>query len=508
VEIGLITSLADALPGLVWVALPDGRAEFLNRRWCDYTGLSPQEASGMGWQSAVHPDDRLSWLEYWDGLLASRNPGEVEARLRRHDGQYRRFLFSAAPIANASGEIARWCGINTEIEEKLAAQEELYARIRSDETLRESDIRTRAIDGIPGFIGILAPDGSVEAVNRRIKEYTGQSLEELKNWGTNGTIHEVDLPHTAEVFGQSIALGIPHAMEFRLRRHDGEYRWFDDRGVPMRDDNGNIVCWYVLLTEIEIRKRNEAELSRARAELAHVARVSTINMLTAAIAHEVNQPLTGIVTNANTCLRMLASDRLDLDGARATAQRTLRDADRASAVVQRLRAMFTHKELTTETVALNEAAREVLALSASELQRGRVVLQTDFASGLPPVVGDRVQLQQVIMNFVVNAADAMRDVDDRPRSLSIATTLDGPEVLLSVRDAGIGIAPESAGKLFEAFYSTKGHGMGVGLSVSRSIIQSHGGRIWAVANDDCPGSTFSFAIPCCSPPAASQASEG
>lgn len=494
-----ITPLADALPGLVWVALPDGRAEFLNQRWCDYTGLGLQEAIGIGWRGAVHPEDRARLIEYWNGLLASGSAGEVEARLRRHDGRYRRFLFSAAPIADVSGEIVRWCGINTDIEEKLAAQEELYARIRRDEALRESDIRTRAIDSIPGFIGILAPDGSVQAVNRQILEYTGQSLDELRNWGTNGTVHDADLPHTAEVFGRSIASGCAYAMETRLRRHDGEYRWFDNRGVPVHDNEGRVTCWYVLLTDIEDRKRSEAELNATRAELMHVARISTISTLTASIAHEVNQPLAGIVTNANTCLRMLAVDRLDLEGARATAQRTLRDANRASEVVLRLRAMFAHKETTSESLDLNDAVREVIALSWGELQRCRVVLQTDFGAGPASILGDRIQLQQVILNLIVNATDAMREVSDRPRNLFVTTASDGSEVRVSVRDSGIGIDHKATG-LFEAFRSTKVHGMGVGLTVSRSIVENHGGRIWATSNDG-PGATFSFAIPCCAPSA-------
>jgi signal transduction histidine kinase len=193
---------------------------------------------------------------------------------------------------------------------------------------------------------------------------------------------------------------------------------------------------------------------------------------------------------------MLAADPPNLDGARATAQRTLRDGNRASEVIERLRTLFARKEPKTEPVDLNDAVREVLALSSSELQRHRVTLQTDFAQGLPLVSGDRIQLQQVILNLTLNATDAMKEIDDRPRALLIATAHDDAgQVRLSVRDSGVGIDPQSIEKLFAAFYTTKTHGMGIGLAISRSIIESHNGRLWASANDG-PGATFSFSIPC------------
>jgi len=225
-----------------------------------------------------------------------------------------------------------------------------------------------------------------------------------------------------------------------------------------------------------------------------VARVTSL-ALTASIAHEVNQPLSGIITNASTCLRMLAADPPNVDGARETAQRTIRDGHRASDVITRLRALFSKKDATTESVNLNEATREVIALSWSELQRSRVILRAELGDDLPPVTGDRVQLQQVILNLLLNASEAMSGVDDRPRQLVIRTERDeGGRVRLTVQDAGGGFEPQDADKLFEPFYTTKSGGMGIGLSVSRSIIESHHGRLWAAPNDG-PGAAFSFSIP-------------
>jgi C4-dicarboxylate-specific signal transduction histidine kinase len=222
----------------------------------------------------------------------------------------------------------------------------------------------------------------------------------------------------------------------------------------------------------------------------------SLGTLTASIAHELNQPLSGIVTNASTCMRMLAADPPNVDGARETARRTIRDGNRASEVVTRLRALFTKKDATTESVDLNDAARVVIALSSSELQRSQVTLRHEFADDLPAVTGDRVQLQQVILNLLRNASEAMSTVDDRPRELLIRTERDeGDQVSLSVKDAGVGFTPHVADKLFEAFYTTKSDGMGIGLSISRSIIAAHHGRLSAAQNDG-PGATFSFSIPC------------
>ena len=247
--------------------------------------------------------------------------------------------------------------------------------------------------------------------------------------------------------------------------------------------------------DVTQRRLAEEALAKVRSELASVARATSFGALTASIAHEVNQPLAGIITNASTCLRMLGAEPPDVDGARETARRTIRDGNRASDVITRLRALFSRKEVTLESLDLNDATREVIALSLSELHRHRVVLQSDLADDLPIISGDRIQLQQVILNLLRNASDAMVDVHGRPRLALIRTAReDGNRVRLSVRDAGIGVTPQSMDSLFDAFYSTKSGGMGIGLFVSRSIIERHQGRLWAESNDG-PGATFSFSIP-------------
>jgi PAS domain S-box-containing protein len=282
--------------------------------------------------------------------------------------------------------------------------------------------------------------------------------------------------------------------QYRLMMPDHSIKYLHAVAHATRDEDGQLE-YMAAVQDVTARRLSEEALAKARSELAHVSRVTSLGVMTASIAHEVNQPLSGIVTNANTCLRMLAADPPNLDGARETARRTIRDGHRASEVLTRLRGLAAKKEVATEPVDLNEATREVIALSTGELQRRRVTLRLELADDLPPAPGDRVQLQQVILNLLLNAADAMSGVDDRPRQLVVRTEPDGGDgVSLSVQDSGVGFPPEDSERLFEAFYTTKSQGMGIGLSVSRTIIERHQGRLWATRNEG-PGATFAFTIP-------------
>jgi PAS domain S-box-containing protein len=730
----------DALPGLVWAASPDGRIDFVNQRWREYTGLSLEQACGCGWQAAVHPEDLPGLLESWRTILASGQPRAIETRLRRFDGEFRWFRISSSPLRDEAGRIVKWYGLSTDIQD----------RRRVEEALRTHELSfLRIVDSIPAPVAVMSPDGEIEGVNRSVLEYFGKTFEDLKAWATTDAVHPADLPDVIGVWRRAVETGQPYEIESRHRRADGVYRWFHVRGFPLRDTGGRILRWCVLQTDIEDRKQAEEqfqrseellaqgqrlahvgtfswrvrtdeiawseelyrifefdpsvpvtlerirarvypedlpllqemierarsaaadfeyehrllmsdesvkyvhlighasrdkhgqleyvgaaqdvtrrrlveeklrerelnlrqitetipemlwsatpegaidycngrlldytgfsaeeimengwiklihpddlepaarawmsciktgtpyrvevrtihaadhsyrwcltkalplidqqgrilkwhgtvvdmhdwkqaqeELRNSQAELANMMRVMTVGQLTASIAHEVNQPLSGIITNASTCVRMLNADPPNIEGARETARRTIRDGNRASDVITRLRALFSKKEATAESVDLNDAAREVLALSLSEFQSNRVILRPEFAVDLPVVTGDRVQLQQVILNLLRNASDAMSTVDDRPRQLVIRTERDrGDHVRLTVQDAGVGFAPQVMDRLFEAFYTTKKDGMGMGLSLSRSIIESHHGRLWAAPNEG-PGVTFSFSIPC------------
>ena len=615
-----LNQIINTIPVLAWSTLPDGSADFFNQHYLDFVGLSPEQASGWGWTAALHPDDANGLAATWASIMASEAPGETEARMRRHDGEYRWFLFRAHPLRDESGNIVKWYGTNTDIDDRKRAEaqrdltiEELQAKQELLDLAQKSagamafdwhiqeeinywSPEQEALFGLaPGtFDGtyrtwkkmmyapdwptvveaiehahqtgkvtaeyrVVWPDGSlhwlstngrmffddqgqplrmvgftsnvtrrklVEEELRRSEAFLaeGQHLARMGNFSWRVATEELTwseqlyrifefetgVPMTLELIATRVHpedIGLLHDMVDRAQRGVSDFEYehrllMPDNSIKhlhliahgTRDEQGRLE-YIGAVQDVTQRRFSEEALNEARSELARVARAMSLGVLTASIAHEVNQPLSGIITNASTCVRMLDADPPNVDGARETARRTIRDGHRAADVIKRLRALFSKKDATIEPVDLNEAAREVIALSLSELQKGRVILQTELTDGLPPVTGDRVQLQQVILNLLLNASDAMSGVEDRPRKLVIRTERDeGDCVRLSVQDTGVGFDPQVLGRLFEAFYTTKSNGMGIGLSVSRSIIESHHGRLWASPNDGA-GVTFSFSIP-------------
>ena len=307
----------------------------------------------------------------------------------------------------------------------------------AEDRLRDSEFNLRQMtETIPEMLWSATPDGAIDYCNARMLGYTGFSDAEIMGDGWKRLLHPDDVSHTAGVWMSSVTSGAPYRVEVRIiHAADRTYRWCVTSALPLRDRQGRILKWHGTVVDMHDWKQAQEELRNTQAELAHMTRVTTMGALTASIAHEVNQPLAGIVTNANTCLRMLAADPPNIDGARETARRTIRDGKRASDVVARLRSLFSRKEPAKDPVDLNEAAREVLELSRNQLEKSRVVLQAEFADVIPPVIGDRVQLQQVILNLVLNAADAMSDVEDRPRCLAIRTSQEkGDHVRVAVQE--------------------------------------------------------------------------
>jgi PAS domain S-box-containing protein len=381
-----------------------------------------------------------------------------------------------------------------EIERRVAERTKELA-----EANEELQLQAGLLQHLPVSAWTLKPDGTPDFVNQVWLDYSGQTLDFVRShpeaW--MNAVHPDDRERASNSFWEGIRSGNGFSIETRsLRARDGVYRWHLNQAVVLRDADGRVLKFVGTTTDIDDQKRAEETLNELRSELAHMARVTSLGALSASIAHEVNQPLGGIVTNAGTCLRKLSADRPDIDGAREAARRVIRDSNRASEVIDRLRALFSKKEATVESVDLNDAAREVVALCSEELQRNRVILRQEFAADIPRITGDRVQLQQVILNLLRNASDAMSGVDDRPRALVIRTDRgEGDCVRLTVQDTGVGITHQEMERLFDAFYTTKSDGMGMGLSVSRSIIENHSGRLWASPNDG-PGATFSFSIPC------------
>jgi PAS domain S-box-containing protein len=437
-------------------------------RWTD---LTPPE-----WRER----DRRALAELSSNTIAQ----PYEKEFFRKDGNRVRVLIGGALFEEGGNE-------------GVAFVVDLTERKRAEEALRESERSARsAIDGIAGLIAIMAPNGEIETVNRQVFEYFGRSLEELKNWGTNDAVHPEDLPRVLELVKRAIASGIPYHYELRLRRFDGEYRWFDNRGVRIRDDSGRIARWYVLLTDIEDRTRALARLDQMQSDFAHMNRVATMGQLTASITHEVNQPITAAVTYALAARRFLNADPPNFREVDDALSLIGKEGNRAGEVIERVRALVKKVPARKDSVAIDDAILEVIALTRTEAANNSVSVRTQFAEGLPPVRGDRVQLQQVMLNLIVNAIRAMSGIGEGARELQISIDAVPSEggVRVGVRDTGPGLSPESLSRLFEPFYTTKPGGMGMGLSICRSIIEAHGGRLWAIPCEP-QGALFQFTIP-------------
>jgi PAS domain S-box-containing protein len=367
--------------------------------------------------------------------------------------------------------------------------QDLYA------TLQGSEDRLRlVIDTIPAYAWSARPDGSVDFVNQRFLEFTGRSMEDALGWGWGSVVHPEDLMRYVGEWQAAVATGQPMESEARVRRMDGDYRWLLIRNVALHDKPGNIVSWYGTAIDIEERHRAEEALRQAQADLARVNRMTTMGELTASLAHEVNQPIAAAVTNANTCLRWLTRDHPDVEEARAAAMRIVKDGTRAAEIIKRIRLVFKKSPSQRESVDTNEVIREMIILLRGEAMGYSISVRTELAEDLPQVMGDRVQLQQVLMNLMMNSIDAMKDVDGT-RELTIKSQrAEYEELLVSVSDTGAGLPPQQADHIFEAFFTTKVHGTGMGLSISRSIVESHGGRLWAAGNSP-RGASFCFSLP-------------
>jgi PAS domain S-box-containing protein len=480
-----LSLIINTMPALTWSARSDGSADFFNQHYLDYIGLPSERLLGWGWTVAVHPDDLNALIETWRSTMGTGRPAEGEARLRRFDGEYRWFLFRANPMRDESGEIVKWYGTNTDIDDRRRAEaglKESYLRLSEAQRLSKTG----------SFItDLVADEHNWSDETFRIFEFNPSAKVTLQM--IQGVVHPEDLPSFESMISRAMT-GADVDFSFRVLTPRGAVKYIRGMARVIEHVVGRPLFVGALQDVTDSRIAEEA-LNRARSELAHVARVTTLNALTASIAHEINQPLSGIITNAGTCLRMLSADPPNVEGALETARRTIRDGHRASDVIARLRALYSKKDISFESMDLSEATGEVILLCRSDLQRNRVILRTELAGDLPPIAGDRIQLQQVILNLVRNASDAMSTIDDRPRELVIRTAIDDDDrVRLSVRDAGVGIDALAADRLFEAFHTTKSDGMGMGLSVSRSIIEAHRGRLWATNNDG-PGATFSFCVP-------------
>jgi PAS domain S-box-containing protein len=452
-------------------------------------GLAPGTFDGrfQSWKGMIYAAD---WPSVVAAVRHAQQTGEVATEFRAvwPDGSLHWLSTTGRMFFNGSGKPVRIVGFTSDITKRKLIEEELR---RSEEFLAQAQQLSRT-----GSFSWRVSNNEITWSDELYRIYELEPGVTITLDVIRSRVHPEDLTLYEKMLAQARNGADDFEWQYRLLMPNGSIKYMHAVAHATRDQNGQLE-YIAAVRDVTARRLSDEALDKARSELAHVARVMSLGALTASIAHEVNQPLSGIITNASTCVKMLDGEPPNVDGARETAKRTIRDGRRAADVITRLRALFSKKETGTELVDLNEATREVIALSLSELERNRVITRTEFADQLPLVTGDRVQLQQVIINLLRNGSDAMSDVDDRPRELLFRTEVDeGDCVRLSVRDAGTGFDPQTLDQLFRSFYTTKADGMGIGLSVSRSIIENHRGRLWATPNDG-PGVTFSFSIPWC-----------
>ena len=734
--------LIETIPAMVVCALPDGSVEFANRAWQEYTGGSLQQLRGLGWQTAIHPDDVRGFVEEWNASLPTGKPFAAEARMRRADGQYHWFLIRKAlaippnqgrdsslrtlvacediderkqaearlqqsetqlqaffenspsmiflkdregrylyanrefkrvrgiteehinartdnelfpgeqasvfqasdrrvleagvtiefeqvtvqkdgehtrvvqkfPLFNADGEIYAIGGIVTDITERKREElarryieeshrlmvetasdavvtmdetgvirfanpatmrifgydpteligkpltvlmpewmrklheagfrrylatgqrhinwqgteltglrkngeefpvevsfgeltrdghkvftgfiRDISARKHAEEKLRASERTLRELtETIPQMLWSAEPNGAVDYCNQRVLDYTGLSAEQVRGAGWMKTVHRDDIESMSRVWTAAVSSGEPFQHEFRcLRAADQTYRWCISRALPLRDPSGRILKWFGTVVDLHDWREAQQALRMTQAELARVSRLTTMGELAASIAHEVNQPLTAVTNNGSACLRLLANHSLEPEVLRRALEEIIADGTRASAVIARIRGFIKKAPVEKIVLDVNEVIQEVLVLAGHELHKNQVLVECQLANTLPLVRADRIQLQQVLLNLIMNSIEAMTGAANQSRVLAVESRIDeSGDVLVAVRDSGPGLGSEGD-RLFTPFFTTKANGMGMGLPISRSLIESHGGRLWATTNSP-HGAVFSFTLP-------------
>lgn len=488
----LLKQLVDAVPALIWSIDPKGATTYVNKRFTDVTGATLKDITapdGTPSLSVIHPDYKEAAAEAFRGSFRTGLPYVMKYPQRRADGSYRWTETRAEPLRDESGAILQWYGVSVDIHDMVTAE----AALRESERMHRQLVET-----LPAMIDCASPNGEPIYRSRRLREFLGYDLEDLD--GSEGSrltrtldagVHPDDLAGVKERYAHSLSTSEPYAQRHRLRRFDGEYRWVETRAAAMRTSDGTIVQWNVICLDIDAEVRAQEELRLAREGLARASQAASLAELSASIAHEVNQPLAAIVANSHACNRWLAAEPPNVDRAKATAERIIRDANSAADVVSRIRALFRQSVERRTCTPLAGVIAEACRLMADEAIRRRIRMEVHVEDHLPPVALDRVQIQQVLVNLIRNGMEAMDSVPGE-RLLDLRVCRLGDTVQTEVSDRGPGIeVPE---RIFDPFYTTKAEGMGMGLAICRSIIESHGGRLWAEKNEP-TGAKFIFTLP-------------
>jgi len=521
-----LQTIIDTIPVVAWSMLPDGSIDFFNQQWTKYTGLAAEEALNWGWKVAKHPDDLPRILDVFQKATDSGEPFEVEGRIRRSDGVFRWFLIRGNPLRDQSGAIVRWYGTDIDIEDRRNAEQRLTLQHTVTQTLASvatlEEVIPKVLQIVCEFLlwdlGALWGMDREAGVLRCIEVWHRESVEAPRFeaasrestflpgvglpgrvWSSLEPVYISDVVHDTNFSRASIAAGegLHSALAFPILLGGDVVAVMEFFSHEIQQPEQELLKTMASLGSqigqfIE-GKRAEDELHKKEAELAHVTRVATLGEMTTSIAHEINTPLGAVVNNASACLRWLSAQ--NLEEARRSAALVIADGHRASEIIRRIRALAQKAPTQKDWLDVNETIREVITLAQHETQRNGISVKTSLAADVPLIVADRIQLQQVVLNLMMNAIEAMNGAGQGPRELLLRSGADGShKVRISVEDSGPGLDPKSLDHLFDAFYTTKPHGLGMGLAISRSIVEAHGGRLWAAA--DAPhGAIFHFTLP-------------
>ncbi|AQR73345.1 PAS domain-containing protein [Sphingomonas sp. LM7] len=476
-------AFTEPLPAFAWRTDAVGNFLHLDPRFLEWQGARIEDhkvnADGsFAYVDAVHPEDAARALGAWAESLRTGVPYFSQHRMRGADGSYRWCQCDGVPVRDAAGRIADWYGTIIDIDE--FKQTETRLRDREHELVRLADT-------VPVLIWITTASGEPIFINRRLCEWAGIELADLDDPDRSrlaAAVAQAVHPEDASIVGaalqHSFETGAPFAMRYRHRYADGGYRWVEGKAEPLRDDAGRIVRWYGVSHDIEDEIGDREALRKARERLARATQAASLSALSASIAHEVNQPLAAVVTNAQACQRWLAVEPPNLDRARLTVTRIVRDAYAGAQVLDRIRALFGETDQQHVPTQLNHVVEEACSLLDEEMRAQGVEVVRSLNFDLPPLLLDRVQIQQLLVNLMRNGAEAMETMAAQgARRLDLYTRRDADWVTLEVRDFGIGIDdPDSA---FEPFVTSKPRGLGMGLAICRSIARAHGGNLHAEA---------------------------
>jgi PAS domain S-box-containing protein len=489
--------LVDEVPALIWLLTPEGAPHYFNRRFVDWVGMAPEDiAVGVGAQLAiitmlVHADDQEAMSVVLMQALESLKPLHHKFRMRRKDGQFRWVDCRFEPLCDDDGQVIRWYGVAFEIEDEVQEQTALLENQRNLE---------RLIDAVPVSIFVASPAGDPVYANKRLAEHHGYEQDDFASddetrqaRSLRMLVHPDDKDAVESSLKDCFSTGTAFAMRYRQRRHDGVYRWIEGRCEPYRDENGVIIHWYGVNLDIDEEVRAQEALRLTHERLALDSRAASLSELSAAIAHEINQPLGAIVANAQAFERWLGAEPPNYERAFGIAGRIIRDATAASDVIKRVRALFTHGGSARDPVDLNSVITDVCSLLSNTFSAERIKVQLQLAANLPLTLGGRLEMEQLVLNVICNAMDAMQHVSAQQRILRITSMLDADLSLrVEVRDEGPGVGQPD--RIFDAFYSTKAGGLGMGLAICRSIIEAHQGRIWVESRPG-GGALVCFTLP-------------